>query len=142
MVLLKVIKLIKLIKILFVSERLQNDALANPPHFGAQYPMEPPQLDYTHVLDTPKVPPSMPSGQYCLQHCSQWKKPAGLTGKASLFRPNAVGPSSEKLEKNKIDPSTHNGRSAMAPNPHTPIMNNSYHTHVLRSHRLMCPLMA
>ena len=31
MVLLKVIKLIKLINILFISERPQNDALANPP---------------------------------------------------------------------------------------------------------------
>jgi hypothetical protein len=31
MVLLKVIKSIKLIKILFISERPQNDALANPP---------------------------------------------------------------------------------------------------------------
>jgi hypothetical protein len=104
MELLKVVKLIKLIKILFISERPQNDALANPPHFGAPYPMKPPQLDYTHVLDTPKVPPSMTSGQSRLQQCSQWKKPAGLTGKASLFRPNAVGPSSEKLEKTKIDP--------------------------------------
>jgi hypothetical protein len=62
------------------------------------------QLDYTHVLDTPKVPPLMPSGQYRLQQCSQWKKPAGLTDKASLFRPNAVGPSSEKLGKTKLDP--------------------------------------
>ena len=31
MVILKVIKLIKLIQILFISERPQNDALANPP---------------------------------------------------------------------------------------------------------------
>jgi len=31
MMLLKVIKLIKLMKILFISERPQNDALANPP---------------------------------------------------------------------------------------------------------------
>ena len=63
MVLLKVNKLFKLIEILFISERPQNDALANPPHFGAQYPMKPPQLDSTHVLDTPKVPTVAPSGQ-------------------------------------------------------------------------------
>ena len=65
MVLLKVIKLIKLIQILFISERPQNDALANPPIllFGAQYPTKKPQLDSTHVLDTPKVPTVAPSGQ-------------------------------------------------------------------------------
>ena len=128
------LKVIKLIKIFFISERPQNDALANPP-FWCPIPHETtPTRLHTRI--------GHPKGAHC---CTKWPKSAPCSirkegVKAGTYRyvppvPTQPDPSAPKYRKaTNLTPHLHSGYSTTTPNNHTQAIVSSHHTHVVRSH--------